>query len=380
VRLRILMVSQRLPPRHTSGAPLQALAQARALSALGHEVSLLTTELRGGLPSRDEVGGVRVHRLRVLAGAPALSRLARVASYIAHRRHELDVVHAHALSAASLGAVVGARAAGLPVVVKPSLGGAKGEIARLRRSLAAPLVRRLLQCADRYLVLDEDIRGDLRRLGVPDDKLLPFHNGVELGRFSPSGSDEERRGLRERLGVCEAGMVLFVGQLIARKGLPVLLGAWRLVQAARPGAVLLLAGEGPARRALEARSVALGGVRWLGARDDVAALLRAADALVLPSAAESFGNVLVEALAAGVPVVASRTGLLRSLEPPPGCGRIVDPLRAGALGEALLEVLGAPYDEGRVAARRALAARYDVSEVARQLAALYEGLRREGRR
>jgi glycosyltransferase involved in cell wall biosynthesis len=145
-----------------------------------------------------------------------------------------------------------------------------------------------------------------RALSIPSERIVVIPRGRDLNVFTPP-APKERRLLRERLDVAGDGIVIVnVARLIERKGHRTLLGACALLP---DDARLLLVGEGPERGALMAQARALGvegKVRFLGNRRDVADILRAADVFAFPSRYEGFPGAVVEALACGIPVVASR--------------------------------------------------------------------------
>lgn len=202
------------------------------------------------------------------------------------------------------------------------------------------------------------------------DKLHIVHCGVE-----PALYDGPR---------AEAGAhLVFVGRLAAVKGVPVLLAALRGLVAVHPGLRLTLVGDGPERGALEARARDMGlagHVDFVGykAQVEVAMLLREATALVLPSFAEGLPVVLMEALAARVPVVATRIAGVAELVEDGVSGLLVPPGDAGALRAALAEVLGDPALRARMGAagRARVMAEFDSAREAGWLAALIEGYAR----
>ncbi|MBC7156085.1 MAG: glycosyltransferase, partial [Rhodobacteraceae bacterium] len=168
------------------------------------------------------------------------------------------------------------------------------------------------------------------------------HCGVEPGRY-----DRPRRA-------APGQRLLFVGRLAGVKGVPVLLAALAGLRRRHPSVHLTLIGDGPERAALEAEAAALGlggAVRFAGyaSQEGVAAALAEADILVLPSFAEGVPVVLMEALAAGVAVVATAVGGVGELITPE-CGLLVAPGDAEALEHALDALLADP------GARAALAA------------------------
>ena len=342
--MRVLFVSQRLPPEHVSGAPLQAIRLARALSGEGVEVTILTSRfLAGQATGAFEIEGVRAHRLATIPGSRA-SYAALAAGWV--RRAEIDVVHGHALSATCLGAAFAARA---PVVLKPSLGGASGDLAKIRESPLAPVLVRVLERTDRFAVISQEIARELRAIGVPERKLFSATNGVDRDRFRPEGD-------RADLGV-RGPVLLFAGQRIERKGIDLLMQAWLQISRARSDAWLALAGGEHAwgERVLS-----------LGVRRDVDALMRRASVLVLPSSGEGMSNVVLEAIATGLPVVTTAPV-------PPDLAPAVDrvPASAGALAQAVLSAIDRP----RAAPPPAIDA-YAMPRVAARYAALYREMLR----
>lgn len=164
------------------------------------------------------------------------------------------------------------------------------------------------------------------------DKLHIVHCGVEPGRY---GMAEPGPGTR----------LLFVGRLAAVKGVPVLLEALAKARGGGTGASLTLIGDGPEREELQAQAAALGltgAVTFAGykSQDEVAQALGQADMLVLPSFAEGVPVVLMEAMAAGLPVIATRVGGVGELVEDGLTGLTVPPGDAAALARAIETLAG----------------------------------------
>ena len=170
------------------------------------------------------------------------------------------------------------------------------------------------------------------------------------------------------------GPLLFVGLLDEVKGLPLALRA--LAALGRPDVVLDVVGGGPRRAEYEALAATLGierQVTFHGALDKpaVAALMRDAGALVVPSVTETFSVVAIEAMASGLPVVATRVGALPELVDD-ASGLLVEPGDADGMARALASVLdGRGRYDGAALARRARE-RYGVAAIARRWEAVYE--------
>lgn len=196
------------------------------------------------------------------------------------------------------------------------------------------------------------------------DKLRIVHCGVEPGRYR---ADADRAPGRD---------VLFIGRLAAAKGVPVLLEAFARARAAFPDARLTLVGDGPARAALEDRCRALGlgdAVRFTGylSQDEVAAELSRADLFALPSFAEGVPVVLMEAMATGIPVLATRIAGIPELVEDGVSGRIVAPGDVEGFAGAMTALLADPAAARALGAagRARVAAEFDIDREARKLAA-----------
>lgn len=221
-------------------------------------------------------------------------------------------------------------------------------------------------------------------------KLRVIPNGVDPARWDPARANGAR--VRQELGLPpEAPLLALVGQLTPWKGQRDALAALPAVLARYPTATLAIAGSpkftGPTVRydnlayAAELRRTAaalgLGGrVRFLGEREDVPDLLAAADLLVLPSWAEPFGRVLIEAMAMARPVVATGAGGVPEIVEHGASGLLVPPRDPGALAGAVLALLD---DPGRARAmgrygRAVVAARFTAAQTAAAVEALYADL------
>jgi glycosyltransferase involved in cell wall biosynthesis len=176
-------------------------------------------------------------------------------------------------------------------------------------------------------------------------------NGVDSARFHP----RDRQASRAALGVPDdARVVLFVGRLEPQKGIHELLDAFEQVRARVRRATLALVGDGVSTGDVRARTARweAGAVRILGSLPpgEVAAWMGACDIMTLPSWAEGTPNVVLEALASGRPVVATRVGGIPDVLADERAGILVPPRDAGALATALRQALARRWDEVAVRA------------------------------
>ncbi len=281
--------------------------------------------------------------------------------------------------------IVGARLAGVPVVIHsehgrdlPNVGGDR----YYRRTLA----RRLLAVfSDRIVVVSEHLRRWLvDDVGVRGDKIAVVPNGVEPGAFRPT---PDRVRLRCARGY-DAGAVLIgvVARLDAVKNHCELIDAFASVSRRCSTARLVIVGDGPERGAIERRIEHHGlgdTVQLVGQRDDVPAWLAMMDIYVQPSLMEGTGNAILEAMATGLPVVATRVGGNPEVVVDGVTGRLVSVGNPAAMAEAIAAYAANACERAtHGAAGRARVERcYSIAATAARYTALYRGaLMRAGRR
>ena len=209
-------------------------------------------------------------------------------------------------------------------------------------------LRALARGVDRYLAVSREIAAELTGgLGWPAERVEVVYNAVDAARAAVAAPP----GLREQLGGSTTRpLVLTPARLNPQKGHRVLLEAAAEV----PDALFLLAGDGPERAPLEAEAERLGvadRVRFLGRREDVPQLLAACDVFALPSLYEGSSLAVLEAMAAGIPIVSSAIGGTEELIDDGHSGLLVAPGDAKALAAALRRVLDDPELRQSLAAR-----------------------------
>ncbi|MGA9673246.1 MAG: glycosyltransferase [Terracidiphilus sp.] len=218
----------------------------------------------------------------------------------------------------------------------------------------------------------------VRLKAVPQRKCITLTNGIDTAEFIPSA--DSRRSMRASMEVGSEFIWIAIGRIVPAKDYPNLLSAFAQVRAIKSDAQLWIAGDvDGAGSSRSARFVAglkkssPGGVRWLGLRRDLPALLEAADAFVLSSAWEGMPIALGEAMAMEKPVVATDVGGVRELLW--ACGSLVPPKDPGALATAMLELMHTP-EEDRSALGRAARARvehyFNLDDKADEWEALYK--------
>jgi UDP-glucose:(heptosyl)LPS alpha-1,3-glucosyltransferase len=160
----------------------------------------------------------------------------------------------------------------------------------------------------KIIAVSAEVKGDiLANYGVNEDRIAVLYNGVDHLRFHPARRATSRRSIREHWKIpADAALVLFVGSGFRRKGLDRILSMWSSIRLA--DVYLLIVGSDARMRHYQkwALSVAPDRIIFAGRQEDVENYYAAADILILPALQEAFGNVVLEALASGLPVLASR--------------------------------------------------------------------------
>ncbi len=353
----------------------------QALARRGQRVVVLTERRDRRWPARERMDGFDVHRLPCLP-RPGL-HLATAASALAARLlrgPRPDVVHIHQYGGSAAAAIACARLRGAPAVLKVTNTGPHGLGPVLARQRFARLQRGLHLRADAFVATSRRAAGELAELGISGDRIWWIPNGVDCEAFRPAGGAERER-LRRELGLGPGPVVLFLGRLVPQKAPALLLeAAGRLREALPPEArpEVVFVGAGPLREEIRSAAASLPGLRvhLPGAAPDPRPWLGAADLLALPSRFEGLSNALLEALACGLPVVATRVSGTEDVFALGPVGRLFEPGDAGGLAAALVELLADPRarSEAGGEARRVAEKNFSLDAVAERTLALYRAV------
>lgn len=346
------------PPRMAGGTTIHTRALALALLEQGHEVHVVAARTPEA-PEEEVREGVSVHRVKNPYTAWS-------AIYTGTLVKDLDVVHGHGDNAYGH-----LKMRSFPTVVKMhstwsaeleryrDLGSGVGTLMAMRAHVR--MDKYCARNADHLICITEVIAGETQRAyGVPRDRMTVVHNGVDLPAFRDAAS--ARNETRDRLDL-EGLTVLYAGRLVPHKGVGDLVEAMKGLDAQ-----LLVVGDGQSRAGLEAKARDLGvKATFTGFIDhkEVPAHYAAADIVCYPSLYEPLGNVVLEAMAAGKPIVCTDAGGMGEVYEP-GTGALVQPGDVDGLHRALEQLVD---DEGvrRAAGAkgRETAPRYGWDRVAR---------------
>ena len=382
--MRVLLVSDVYFPR-VNGVSTSIRTFREDLASHGVDTQLIAP-CYPGAEAADEPGVLRVSTAGV-PGDPEDRRMrwgALTRALDGQRAGGFDLVHIHTPFIAHYAGVRFARRANLPCIATyhtffeeylhhylPVLP------RRIGRVLARSFTRSQCRDVQALIAPSEPMRAVLLEYGVT----TPIHvlpTGLPADRFRAG----DGAAFRARLGVApNVPLVLYIGRVAHEKNIGFLIEMFREVARALPLATLVIAGEGPARPALEAQVTALGlaeRVRFVGYLDRNTALLdcyAAANAFVFASRTETQGLVLLEAMAQGAPVVSTAELGTRSILTPES-GALVVPEETGPFAAAVVRVLGDPGLRADLARRgRGYARTWSSATMAGRLAELYAQLR-----
>jgi glycosyltransferase involved in cell wall biosynthesis len=298
----------------------------------------------------------------------------RVARFFRNVRVERpDIVHGMLFWAYTFAAFA-ARLAHVPVVIA-----SRRSLSNFKRGKRhyVWLERAANGMTDLFVANSMAVKNDvLSSEGVAPGRVRVIYNGIDPALYESL----PREALRDAL-VPGAGsrVAIVVANFISYKGHPVFLEAWRRVLDAWPDAVALLVGDGPTRTECEALAARLSlgeSVRFLGTRHDVANLLGVSAIAVHPSFEEGFSNAILEAMAAGLPLVATAVGGNAEAVEEGVNGHLIPPRDPRAMFEAIADLFGDPARARRMgdAGRRRIVERFSMSVTVREYESLYEEL------
>lgn len=319
------------------GYELATLALVRYLRSQSVPVSVVTTTTAVG--NGDAMDGVT--RIEVRARRTLLAIFPRLMAFLFTRRSGFSVIYCPTFSYMSGLAILAARLMRRPVIVRVAT---ENDVHQFRAAGSGKdrLFYALLRRASVVIAPSAAIQAELREAGFEEHRIVVQPNAVDADHFRPVTAAERLDG-RRRLGLPEDAITIgTVARLVARKGIDILLRAFAspVIQAHR--ARLLVVGSGPLATELAqlARDLAIeDAVVWAGLQRDPRPWLQAMDVFAFPSRLEGSPNAVLEAMASGLPIVASRIGGVVDLLAEEQTGVLVpadDPLALGlALGRLL---------------------------------------------
>ena len=373
--MKIALITRRYPPL-IGGAEKVLSYLARALAEEGPEVTVLTAHPPGlNVPETETLEMPRGGGWLTVVRLPT-SRLRFLGTWLYMRNlrrwlatHELDIAYVSMLKHDAYVTVGEGARRGFHVVLRPEGAGATGDVAWQSWGRFGRRIAERCKMADAIVSISSAVAGELRSAGYDPSRIHALPNGVPI----PDPPWQRRAEWRS------SPRAVFVGRLAKEKGLDTLLTAWPAVLSAFPKARLTLLGEGPERAALEGQVSALGlgdFVELPGMSDDPERALRGCDLFVLPSREEGMSVALLEAMALGIPLVASSIPGNRRLIQDFQHGRLVPPDDPDGLARVMIEQWS-NFDRAfhmTRAARRRVIDEFSIGAMARRHLELFRGL------
>jgi glycosyltransferase involved in cell wall biosynthesis len=367
--LRILFCTLGYDTLAAGGAERQARLQAEELVRRGHSVTVVAPLLEGA--RSETINGVDIRRLPMI-DRPIIRNvtyLPLLAMFLMVRIRRFDVIHVHVANLQADVAAIAARLLRRPLYVKVATGGPLGEVHRFRR--VSRFTRYVgLRSAARVQAISDEIESDLLSIGVPRARVLRIPNGIGLTACAGvrAGADPDERA---RLQLPDgAVVVLFVGRFAAYKGVEDLLAAWAQLREGRSKRLVLVGQRHDAPDHARSHGADVVVRPWTA---DIGAYLRAADIFVLPSHSEGMSNALLEAMACGLPSIATRVGAAETMIEHGHNGVLVEPGDPDKLARALDRLIEDPDSRRRMglAAAASVRSRFDIRGVVDRIEAAH---------
>lgn len=342
--MKIAMVGQ-FPP-HVGGVGVHIHTLARELVKKGHEVYVVTYPHKNlaDIDGIHVIGtkGIDIPGLRGLM----FKRNAKKALKELIKKVDIDIIHGHYLFPAGAAAVEVGKKYGITTYVTAH-GSDMFELYK-KQSFMRGSIKKILKNADHILAVSNALKDEIIATGVDgiENKIDLCWNSVDVNKFNENPDDS----FRKELNLSDKPVVLFVGNIIKRKNVYLLIEAKKH---SNNDYQLVIVGDGPLLNGLKEKvqKENISDVFFTGSRNDVEKIIPSCDVLVLPSFSESFGLVLIEALACGKPVIGSKVGGIQEIITPQ-VGLLINPHDDKTVVSAIDKILfSGEYDYYKAHAR-----------------------------
>jgi glycosyltransferase involved in cell wall biosynthesis len=396
-RPRVCLLTETYHPV-VGGGEKQAQSLAEDLVRRGLPTLVVTRRTDRSLPPLEVLNGVRIHRVPPVGAsrAPRWQMVISSLRVLVRARHEFDVVLVAGFKALGIPGVLAARLFGKVCVLKADSNGEMsgaffaGGLRRIGLTPGTPLMGAfvsmrniILRKADRFVAITNGIHRELEDAGVDPARIRHVTNSVDTTMFCAPAQDERSR-IRSELGLSRSDVVvIYTGRLVTYKGLPRLLEVADRIRREHQNVKFVLVGGGgldmhnceeDLRRFVTERGLG-DTVRFAGEVNDVRRFLQASDIFVLPSEDDAFPLSLVEAMACGLAVVATKVGGIPEIVISGENGLLIDPGDSRQLHNALCRLIRDRRLSGALgtAAARSVQARFSRGRVVDQYLELFQG-------
>ncbi|MCE9527149.1 MAG: glycosyltransferase family 4 protein [Planctomycetales bacterium] len=383
--LRLALVTRRFWPL-VGGAEMAMANLAAEFRRQGHSVRIVTGRWEKHWPLEmvhREVPVTRLPHPRARAWG-TLRYMYALSTWLNREKQNLDAVLVSMLKHDAYCAVGALQNAEVPVILRGEGAGPGGDCVWQQTARFGMRIRKRCQSASAFVAPSDAIAAELREAGYAAERIVRIDNGVAI---PPPPGPATRDAARTALGEANhdlrlepnAPLVVYTGRLHSDKGLLDLVNAWRPIAERWPSARLWLVGEGPQREDLFRRISDIDlkyRICLPGAFDDTEDVLQAADMFVLPSYSEGMSLSLLEAMGAGIPVVASDIPGNRALVTHEQSGLLVPPRDIRDLSQSIIRLLEQPALRISLGsrARREVREKYSLEKMGREHLDLIERL------
>jgi N-acetyl-alpha-D-glucosaminyl L-malate synthase BshA len=329
--MKICMVGHFTP--HLGGISSYTYLLSKALVNRGDEVYVLTYPHENISDIKDihvfTAPTLNIKGLRgFLFSISATFKLLRIV-----RKYKIDLIHAHYVMPPGLIAVICSMFSGTKTAI--TIHGSDIFVLA-RKPILKSIIKSILKRSDYIFVVSESLKENVLELGIAgiENKLSVTYNSVDIERFRP----DQTSTFKEEINIdSQKPVVLFVGNLVWQKGVEYLIRAKEFLNV---DAEIVIAGDGPLLEELKAivEFEKMEGITFTGARNDIEKIMPDADVVVVPSISESFGIVILEAMASGKPVIATNVGGIPEVVNKE-IGILVNPEDSVGLAEAIDKIL-----------------------------------------
>jgi len=328
--MKIAILTPLFPPKHIGGLEIAAYNIAKHL-AKKHEVYVITS-IDKGLPKESTEVGFYVHRFKTSNIPIIRTVLYYIKSFFIIREINPDIVHVQTIFLALSGLLV------KKFLHKPYIVYGRGSDVYFSWRFKNLISKPILKNADAVIALTGDMKREIRGICNRDVFIIP--NGIDLERFENLSKED----LRNKLEIKEENIILFVGTLRLVKGVRYLIEAMKTITDKNKNSRLFIVGDGEERKYLEdlVRNLSLEKcVTFIGKvpNDEIPKYMAASDVFVLPSLSEGFPVTVVEAMASGLPIVATTIRGLPEIIKDGKNGFLVEPKNPEQIAEKVLLLL-----------------------------------------
>lgn len=352
----------------------------------GHQVTVITERRNSMWPANENHCGVSIRRLPCFykSNVHVVTALVSFAVYLLYNGRKYGVWHVHQYGMHAALAIAIGKLLRRPVVLKLTNSDEEGLAKTVRNGRFVKLVSDMLRSVSAVVALTRETSIEARQFGIDPDRIHQLGNGVDIWTFAPRAGDK-RNELKKRLGFDNRLFVLYVGRLTPEKNPMGLIRAWEMaLRNMQESWTLVMVGDGPQCSRLK-QSISDAGLNEsviiAGVQDNIEDWMGAADIYVLSSFHEGLSNSLLEAMASGLPVVATRVSGVNDLVDSTGSGLVVEINNLDGIAEALVKLANDAelrQDMGLLARKAIMENGYSIVSVAERHEKLYMQLVQRG--